>query len=312
MTVVNENSAAGKQFQSVTPMSSAGAGDDRWREAVTRQRDQHRSEPSPETPAANLVSRMESGVSVIRRLGEAPPRTLRGKSISRSSPMSSSVRAMLESREFGRRYDSFEADLSDIPDLLPQLECPSGPVSFLASHDSLETLSHSTDILLQHQKRLLSPTLNSRQKRRHVLVLGAGPGGLMAAVQLRLRDHEVVICEQREEYTRNRFIGVYKEVAHLMASLGMPESMTYDFTHYRGKRGIMLADIQTFLHAVALKLGVVIYTGSVASELSLEAVQSGTLKLQRAKKASTATQESSAVGLLRWQYDSVARVRTLV
>jgi hypothetical protein len=97
----------------------------------------------------------------------------------------------------------------------------------------------------------------------------------MAAVQMSLRDHHVVVCEQREVYARNRYIGVYKEVTHLMAALGMPERMTYDFSQYRGKHGIMLADIQTLLHGVALKLGVVIYTGAVARGLDLETLRAG-------------------------------------
>ena len=82
-------------------------------------------------------------------------------------------------------------------------------------------------------------------------------------------------------YSRNRYIGVYKEVTHLMASLGMPESMTYDFSQYRGKRGIMLADIQTFLHAIALKLGVIICTGAVIRTLNLQVLQNGEVELQR-------------------------------
>ena len=60
-----------------------------------------------------------------------------------------------------------------------------------------------------------------------------------------------------------------------MAALGMPERMTYDFSQYRGKRGIMLADIQTLLHGIALKLGVLIYTGAVAKSLELDALRGG-------------------------------------
>ena len=129
----------------------------------------------------------------------------------------------------------------------------------------------------------------------------------MTAVQLALRGHHVLLCEQREAYTRNRFIGVYKEVAHLMAALGMPESMTYDFTHYRGKRGIMLADIQTFLHSVALKVGVIVYTGA-AAQLSPEGIRDGELDLLRSTRTGGA--EPSGIGLTRWHHDSVARVRS--
>ena len=104
-------------------------------------------------------------------------------------------------------------------------------------------------------------------------------------------------------------MGVYKEVAHIMGALGMPESAAYDFRHYRGKRGIMVADIQTFLHAVALKLGVIIYTGATARDLTSEALQRGSVKRQRATGA-VAAGSGSAVGVTRWHYDSVMQVRS--
>lgn len=91
-----------------------------------------------------------------------------------------------------------------------------------------------------------------------------------------------------------------------MASLGMPERMTYDFSEYRGKRGIMLADIQTFLHGVALKLGVVIYMGAVARRISAAVLQSGEIELQRATHGAT----EASVGMVRWQHDTIARVRS--
>jgi hypothetical protein len=222
--------------------------------------------------------------------------------------MSLSLRAMLERREFGRSFDTVQVDLDTFEDRLPGLECPCGEIAFLASDTSFADLSFSVDCLLQHRKRLLSRTIDCSRPRRDVLILGAGPGGLIAAVELRLRNHQVIVCEQRDVYTRNRFMGVYKEVAHIMAALGMPEGMTYNFTHYRGKRGIMLADIQTFLHAVALKLGVIIYTGATVRHLGSEEVRSGEVELQRSTHG-----EPSAVGtigILRWRHDTVLRLRS--
>jgi hypothetical protein len=256
------------------------------------------------------ASVLEEGLSTIATLSEAPPRTLHSTAIMRSSPLSLAVRSMIERREFGRRFDDVEVDLEAIRDRLPGLDCPEGSVEFLADDGSFEALSFSIDCLLHHRKRLLEPSLNRALPRRDVLVLGAGPGGLMAAIELRLREHRVVLCEFREVYTRNRFIGVYKQVAHLMAALGMPERMTYDFTHYRGKRGIMLADIQTLLHGVALKLGVVIYTGAVVRDLSLQALRSGQVELQRSTRGADGAEGAAAIGMTRWHYDSVARVRS--
>lgn len=249
---------------------------------------------------------MEAGLSVLTELREAPSRTLHSAPLVRSSPLTSSVRAMLEAREFGRRFDAIPLDIEWIQERLPPLECPEGDVEFLASDRSLEDLSLSVDGLLQHRKRLIAPTIDHKRPRRHVFVLGAGPAGLIAAVQMSLQDHHVVVCEQREVYARNRYIGVYKEVSHLMAALGMPERMTYDFSQYRGKRGIMLADIQTLLHGVALKLGVVIYTGAVPRRLDLQTLRSGEVELQRATRA--ASHSPASIGITRWQHDSVSRV----
>ena len=251
---------------------------------------------------------LEGELSVLDVLAEAPPRTLHIPAIVRSSPLSPSVRAMLESRHFGRRFDAVPLELDDVDAPLPGLACPTGDVESLTDVGSFEDLSLSIDALLAHRKRLLAATVDPTLPRRNVLVLGAGPGGLMTAVQLSLRDHHVVLCEPRESYTRNRFIGVYKEMAHLMAALGMPESMTYDFSHYRGKRGMMLADIQTYLHAVALKLGVIVYTGTVVRRIDGDRVRSGEVELVRANRSSTA--DTPAIGLTRWHHDSVARVRS--
>ena len=253
---------------------------------------------------------LESGLSTIATLADAPSRTQHSTAIMRSSPLSMPVRTMIERREFGRSCDAVEVDLAPHRATLPALDCPEGDVEFLADDASFEALSLSIDCLLQHHRHLLAASVDRALPRRNVLVLGAGPGGLMAAIQMRLRDHRVVLCEPREVYTRNRFIGVYKPVAHLMASLGMPERMTYDFTHYRGKRGIMLADIQTLLHGVALKLGVVIYTGSLVRDMSAQALRDGEVDLQRSTRGSDGAQGASAIGMTRWHYDTVTRVRS--
>lgn len=259
-----------------------------------------------ETDSSPPASGMESGLSVIATLQDAPPRTHHNAPLVASSPLSPAVRSMLETREFGRAYDRLPIDLDAIAGSLPALECPTGPVIFPACDRSLDDLSLSVDALLQHRKRLVAPSVDPARPRRHALILGAGPGGLMAAIQMRLRDHHVVVCEQREVYARNRYIGVYKEVTHLMACLGMPESMTYDFSQYRGKRGIMLADIQTLLHGIALKLGVIIYMGAVPRRLTHAELQAGEIELQRATRGTT----QSSIGITRWQHDTVARARS--
>jgi CRP/FNR family transcriptional regulator, cyclic AMP receptor protein len=296
------------KFLSLTAKKPTSDRSEFWREVANRIRP---SEPGTSKPSgAPHSSVMEVGLSPITPLNDAPPRTLNNSAIVRSSPLPPSVRAMFEQREFGRQYDAAQADLDAIALDLPGLECPQDDVQFLASDHSFDDLSLSVDCLLQHRKRLLAPSVDLRRPRKNVLVLGAGPGGLMTAIQLSLRDHRVIVCEQREAYARNRYIGVYKEVTHLMAALGMPESMTYDFSQYRGKRGIMLADIQTFLHGVALKLGVIIYTGAVPRALSLPALRIGEVELQRATRGASSAPTQSSVGIVRWQHDTVSRVRS--
>jgi hypothetical protein len=304
--LVNSASSDG-EFQSLTPIRPGSDAADFWR--VVRER-MDASAALPRPSAMSQGSVMEAGLAVITALNEAPPRTLHSTAIVRSSPLSSSVRAMIETRQFGRRYDTVHIDHKGIQDRLPGLKCPEGDVEFLANDNSLDDLNLSVDGLLQHRKKLLASSVNHQIPRRHVFVLGAGPGGLMTAIQLALRDHHVVVCEQREVYARNRYIGVYKEVTHLMASLGMPERMTYDFSQYRGKRGIMLADIQTFLHGVALKLGVIIYMGAAPRVLNLQGLQSGEVELQRASKGTVGAPGQSAIGMTRWQHDTISRVRS--
>ena len=290
----------GQLFVSLQP-SAAGVAAKRWQERWGRV-----AVPPPASGRreSEPVS-MESGVSVIEWLETAPPRTLHSAPLVSSSPLPPAVRAMLEAREFGRPFDEAEIDLAAIAPELPGLACPQGDVQFPAVDFSAEELSVSMDGLLRHRRNLVAASIDPGQPRRRVLIVGAGPGGLMTAIQLRLRGHEVVVCEQREAYVRNRYIGVYKEVTHLMAALGMPEGMTYDFSQYRGKRGIMLADIQTLLHAVAIKLGVVIYMGAVIRRLVASTLQSGVLELQRAARGAGAD-----IGMTRWRHDTIARVRS--
>ncbi len=303
----NSMNPATEKFVSLTPSKSARSAAEFWSALEIPRREPAGSQKS----GAPQASVMESGVATITALPEAPSRTLHNAPLVRSSPLPPSVRAMIEAREFGRCYDTFPMDLEGIQDRLPGLKCPEGDVPFLADDRLLGDLNFSVDCLLQHRKKLIAPSISRERKRRDVFILGGGPGGLMTAIQLSLRNHRVVVCEQREVYARNRYIGVYKEVTHLLAALGMPERMTYDFSQYRGKRGIMLADIQTFLHGVALKLGVIIYMGAVPRTLNLQVLRDGEIELQRTAKASSSAGAGQAsIGLLRWQFDTVSRVRS--
>src|SRR5436190_1681962 len=305
MRPIQEGPSASRQFQTVIANTPPDSTAEFWRSVRARMQP-----PGQALLLPPDASSLEVGLTPIATLSDAPPRTTQSAPVMRSSPMPFSLRTMLERREFGRSCEATQVDLRPIENRLPGLECPVGNLQFLASDSSFDDLNLSVDCLLQHRKKLISQTVDRSKPRRDVLILGAGPGGLIAAIELRLRDHRVVLCEQREVYTRNRFMGVYKEVAHIMSALGMPERMTYDFTHYRGKRGIMIADIQTFFHAVALKLGVIIYTGAGPRRLTHESLRNGEIELQRSTHGGAGASAAGAIGMVRWHYDTVMRVRS--
>jgi len=136
-----------------------------------------------EPPSATLESSiLETGLTPIAVLSEAPPRTTHVPSAIRSSPMPAALREMLERREFGRRFDALRIDLDELGESLPGLDCPAGDLAFPARDESFADLSLSVDSLLQHRKGLISHSVDLSRPRRDVLVLGAGPGGLMAAI----------------------------------------------------------------------------------------------------------------------------------
>src|SRR6185437_4951171 len=56
------------------------------------------------------------------------------------------------------------------------------------------------------------------------------------------------------------------------------------------------------------KLGVVVYMGAVPRRLSAAVLQAGEIELQRATRGAAA--EPASIGITRWQYDTVARVRS--
>jgi len=87
------------QLYAVTPVQPQSDPSEIWRSLRDRG-------PATPPPPPSQGSVMEGGVSVFIELSEAPPRTLHSAALVKSSPLSSSVRAMLESREFGRRFDA--------------------------------------------------------------------------------------------------------------------------------------------------------------------------------------------------------------
>src|SRR5258705_6643283 len=92
------HSSAATAFQTVVANTPSDGRADFWREV----RQQIRPGIRPFLPASD-ASRMEVGLSTIATLNEAPPRTTQCAPVMLSSPMPSSLRTMLENREFGHR-----------------------------------------------------------------------------------------------------------------------------------------------------------------------------------------------------------------
>src|SRR4051812_9188160 len=101
-------------------------------------------------PSPIVISSLETSVAILELMDEAPPRTMKNPSVVRSSPMSPSVRAMLERREFTRRYDTVP-EPRQVQRRLPDLACPSGDVDFLADCRSFDDLRGSVEHLLAHR-----------------------------------------------------------------------------------------------------------------------------------------------------------------
>ena len=131
------------QFQTAVPHVPGADSAAMWQ--LIRERLRARVHVAPQVLDGSLL---ETGVSLIAVLNDAPPRTAHSTAIARASPMSSTVRAMLERRDFGRRYDADELDLFADRVVVTGLECVPDKVQFLANDRSFEDLSLSVDALL--------------------------------------------------------------------------------------------------------------------------------------------------------------------
>eukprot|EP00742_Colponemidia_sp_Colp-10_P000536 GILJ01000584.1.p1 GENE.GILJ01000584.1~~GILJ01000584.1.p1 ORF type:complete len:821 (-),score=158.14 GILJ01000584.1:109-2316(-) len=101
--------------------------------------------------------------------------------------------------------------------------------------------------------------LSSRRKR--VVVIGAGPAGLYAAIKL-AKDHEVVVYDKYVTPSRARFLGLFSPERDSLNELGLDvEKITYFPEGKPSKRGILAADLDTSLGLVAERLGVKVCRG---------------------------------------------------
>jgi len=115
---------------------------------------------------------------------------------------------------------------------------------------------------LQERCRRVAPAPEPKQ----VVVAGAGPGGLTAAIECAGRGHKVTVLEKHGTPIRLRCVGLFRQEERFLSSLGAPRSLRSEIpASYADKSNIWLFDLIYFLRLVALKLGVVIYENCTAT-----------------------------------------------
>jgi FAD binding domain len=108
-------------------------------------------------------------------------------------------------------------------------------------------------------------SIASNSPSRRILVVGAGPVGLRCAIGAALAGNQVTIIEQHESEARARYLGLFPPEQQYLATIGAPKSM-FPEVSIKGipKRAVTLPDLQLFLKAVALKVGVALWLRSKA------------------------------------------------
>eukprot|EP00978_Attheya_sp_CCMP212_P018502 scaffold50667_cov48-Attheya_sp.AAC.4 len=95
--------------------------------------------------------------------------------------------------------------------------------------------------------------------RKRIIIMGGGPSGLLAAIESILHGHDVTLIEARPAAVRTRCVGLHPVDVIELARLGAPVELFQDTFAYIEKGGVALYEIERFLTAIALKLGVKIY-----------------------------------------------------
>ncbi|KAK0395835.1 hypothetical protein QR680_001457 [Steinernema hermaphroditum] len=108
-------------------------------------------------------------------------------------------------------------------------------------------------------KRYSNPVYHNQKaaEKLDVLIVGAGPCGLRAAIECALLGAHVVVIEQRDKFTRNNVLHLWQFVIQDLKSLGAkifyPRFCTGSIDH------ISIRQLQCILLKVALCLGVQVY-----------------------------------------------------
>lgn len=111
------------------------------------------------------------------------------------------------------------------------------------------------DRIMNMQRHYRSNSHDSPAKR--ILIVGAGPVGLRCAIGAAMAGNRVAVIEQYESDARARYLGLFPPEQQYLAGIGAPKSMFSELS-IKGipKRAVTLPDLQLFLKAIALKVGV--------------------------------------------------------
>lgn len=105
------------------------------------------------------------------------------------------------------------------------------------------------------------------KNKKKLVIVGAGPAGLRAAIDSAMMGYDVSLFESRSDFTRGKNLGMFSLETKFLASLGMPASMVTNYMAYfsdgvhKKKAAMPLKIKQKFLKQVAQKLGVTIFQG---------------------------------------------------
>merc|ERR1719410_312956 len=108
-----------------------------------------------------------------------------------------------------------------------------------------------------------APCSRGRLSGRHCLVVGAGPCGLRAAIELRLLGAQVTVVERRDTFSRINQLHIWSWVGEDLRGLGarIIEPPPKDFGSNPDLLVIGINDLQKLLLKVALLLGVDVRLG---------------------------------------------------
>lgn len=136
---------------------------------------------------------------------------------------------------------------------------PYQPIRILMSGDwKAKKLWEKLDVRAGRFEYTQSPCASGRLEQRSVVVVGAGPGGLRAAIELRLLGARVTVVERRGGFSRLNQLKLWSWCVEEIKLLGArplePPGMSFGTN--ADVANICIAELQTLLLKVALLLGV--------------------------------------------------------